>query len=208
MKTARWQISLSTFLLLLTVIALGWSHIVTSRQLAATHNELVDYRYEYGHLVVDDPTRSHVLGYAKQENPWKWHANFSEGKSYKMMCGVGDIPASGIPDISRLSHVQETWITGTGQTKTMFVSLTEFDSKSLNFSIGFDGEQTVSQIIPRSDVYAESAFNSFAVGHGEAFMAEPDEPFVVFYQTERKTSAAGGSTGSSNGVVVWMIPVK
>ena len=68
--------SLGTFLLLLTVILLGWSHIITSRQLSSTRKELLDYRYEYGHLVVDDPTRPHVLGYADAQNPWKWHVNF------------------------------------------------------------------------------------------------------------------------------------
>lgn len=200
--------SLGTFLLLLTIIALGWSHIVTSRQLATTRKELVDYRYEYGHLVVDDPTRPHVMGYAKQQNPWKWHTNFPDGKSYKLMCGVGDIPVSGIPDISRLNHVQNTSITGTGQTKTLFVSLTEYDSDSLKFSIGCDGEQTVSQIVPTADVYVESVFNSFTVGYGEAFAAEPDQPFVVFYQTERKSNPAGALPGVANGVIVWVEPVE
>jgi hypothetical protein len=208
MKTRRWQMSLGTFLLLFTVIALAWSHIVTSRQLATTQKELVEYRYQYGHLVVDDPTRSHVLGYAKQDNPWKWHVNFPEGKNYRMMSGVGDVPAAGPPDVSRLQHVQETWITGTGDNKTMFVSLTEYKPDSLKFSIGCDGSQTVGQIIPRADVYTKSVFNSFSVGHGDAFTADPDESFVIFYQTERKANSAGGSAGSANGIVVWVVPVE
>ncbi len=125
MKRPHLRMALSTFLLCLTVIILAFSHIVTSRQLAATRKELEDYRYEYGHLVVDDPSRPHVLGYAKQWNPWKWHVNFPQGKSYKMMCGVGEIPTSGVPSVSQLQHVQESWIVGTGENSTMFVSLTE-----------------------------------------------------------------------------------
>jgi hypothetical protein len=208
MKRKRCQISLGTFLLLLTVIALAWSHIVTSRRLADTHKQLADYRYQYGHLVVDDPTRPHVLAYAQQQNPWKWHANFPKGKSYKMMCGVGDIPVDGLPDVTRLHHVQETWITGTGQNTTMFVSAIELKPSSLEFSIGCDGSQTVSQIMPTADVYTRSVFNSFSVGPGDTFVADPDEPFVLFYQIERKANSAGASAGSANGVVVWVVPIR
>lgn len=200
--------SLGSLLLLVTLIALALSHIVTSRKLAATHNELVSYRYQYGHLVVDDQTRPHVLGYAKQENPWKWHVYFPKGTSYKLMCGVGNVPIAGFPEVSRLQYVQETWIEGTGQNKTMFVSLTESSPDSLKISIGCEGSQTVSQIVPKADVYTTNVFNSFSVGHGDAFAAGPDETFVIFYQTERKANSAGGSAGSENGVVVWAVPVK
>ena len=193
------------FLLLLTVVVLAFSHIITSRQLSAARKELVNYRYQYGHLVIDDPSRPHVLAYAKQENPWKWHINFPEGKSYKMMCGVGVVPTTGVPSVSRLQHVQETWVAGTGENVTMFVSLTESEPESLKFSIGCDGSQTVSQVIPKSDVYTRSVFNSFSVGHGEVVTADPEEPFVIFYQTERKANPVGGS---ADGVVVWAVPVK
>ena len=208
MKTSRLQMSLGTLLLLFIVIALASSHIVTSRRFAVEHKELVNYRYQYGHLVVDDPTRPHVLGYAEQQNPWKWYVNFPGGKRYKMMFGVGDVPVAGLPDVSRLQYVQETWIDGTGQNKTMFVSLTESNSDSLKLSIGCDGSQTVSQIVPKADVYTRSVFNSFSIGHGDAFAADPDLAFVLFYQTERKANSAGGSSGSARGVVVWLVPVK
>ncbi len=205
MKKLRWQMSLSTLLLLVTVMVLAVSHYLTSRKLSETRNELVDYRYQYGHLIVDDPSRPHLLRYANQENPWKWHVNFPEGKSYKMMCGVGEVPTSGVPSVSQLKHVQETWVYGTGENRTMFVSLREWDSDSLKFSIGCDGSQTANQIIPKSDVYSQSVFNSFSVGHRKTYTAAADEPFVMFYQTERKASPAGGS---ANGVVVWGVPVK
>ena len=57
MRKPRWQMSLGTFLLLVTVMAVAVSHYLTSRELDATRNELVNYRYQYGHLVVDDPSR-------------------------------------------------------------------------------------------------------------------------------------------------------
>jgi hypothetical protein len=131
------RLSLGSLLLIVTVIALALSHIITSRKLAATQAELIGYRYQYGHLVVDDPTRPHVLGYAEHENP-----------------------------------------------------------------------QTVSQIFPRTDVYTNSVFNKFSIGHGDSFTAELGQPFVIFYQTERKANVAAGSVGSENGVVVWVAPVK
>lgn len=206
MNTPRLRISLGWLLMLFTLIALTVSHINTSRRLAATHAELMSYRYQYGHLVVDDPQRTHLLAYAKQENPWKWHAYFPKGKNYRLMCGVGSVPLSGVPDVTQLQHVQATWIVGSEQTKTLSVSLTESSNGSLNFSIGCDGSQSVSQIFPKSDIYQRSAFNSFRVGQREAFAVDRDQPFVIFYQTERMANAAGVSPSSEKGVVVWVAP--
>ncbi len=117
MSAARLRISLAWLLMLFTLVALTVSHINTSRKLASTHAELMNYRYQYGHLVVEDPQRPHLLAYAKQENPFKWHAYFPQGKKYRLMCGVGDVAHSGVPDVSQLKYVQATWIEGSAQTK-------------------------------------------------------------------------------------------
>ena len=124
-----------------------------------------------------------------------------------MICGIGKVPVSGIPNAAELNHVQETWISGTGNTVTMFVSLleSESDSDAFKFSIGCDGTQTVTQIVPKEAVYDRSVFNLFSIGHGEAFSTEPDKPFVVFYQSERTPNQTGEI---ANGVVVWVVPVN
>ena len=205
MKKRHFRLSLGTFLLLLTVAILAFSHIVTSRKLSDAHKELKDYRFQYGHLVVDDPTRLHVLQYAKLANPWKWHINFPAGKSFKMICGVGIVPTSGVPAAADLQHVQETWISGKSENQTMFLSLVEEDSESLRLTIGCDGSQTIAQIIPKADVYAESVFSRFTVGNGDTFTSGPRESFVVFYRTEIGTNSIGNE---GKGVVVWIEPVK
>ncbi len=63
-----------------------------------------------------------------------------------------------------------------------------------------------SQIFPVSEVYTRSAFNTFSAGKREAFVAERDQPFVIFYQTERPPNATGVSSGTEKGVVVWVVP--
>lgn len=208
MKLPRPKLSLGTFLLLLTVAILSFSHAVTSRQLAETRQELRDYRYQYGHLVVDDPSRPHVLRYAKQDNPWKWHVNLPKGKNYRLTCGVGQVPLDGLPNEAELQHVRNTWITGDGENKTLFVSLTESGPDRLKLSIGGDGAQTTSQVLPKADLYKRSVFNSFSAGHAEPFVADSDDPFVLFYQTERSPNANASAHGTENGVVVWMVPVS
>ena len=194
--------------MLLTILVLAFSHLITSRRLSATRKELLEFRYQYGVLVVDDPSRPHVLRYANLENPWKWHINLPNGKNYKLMCGIGAVPQDEIPNAAVLQHVQETWVSGDGENKTIFVSLTETDSDTLRFSIGGDGSQTISQHIAKDDIFERSVFNSFSVGYGEAFVAEKDAPFVVFSQTERSMTPSVSSDETARGVVVWMVPVK
>ena len=133
MRKPRWQMSLGSLLLLVTVMALAVSHYLTSRELSATRNELVDYRYQYGHLVVDDPSRPYLLRYVNQENPWKWHVNLPEGKSYQLMSGVGTVPSKGIPNVSQLRYTHVISVVGTGENATMFVSLKESNSETLMF---------------------------------------------------------------------------
>lgn len=202
MKLNRPRISLSTLLLLFTIIPLAISHLVTSRKLAAIQTELRSYRYQYGRLTVEDQTRPHLLAYAEQENPWKWHAYFPKGKRYKLKCGVGSVPLKGLPDLSQLQYVEETSIEGTGEEKTLVVSLMPSPPDSLKLTIGCEGSQSVAQVIPTASVYTKSAFNSFKVGNGDTFAAKADEPFVIFYQTERQASGSEVETG----VVVWIVP--
>ena len=200
--------SLGTLLLLVTVLALAFSHLITSRQLSAARKELVNYRYQYGVLRVGDPARPHVLRYADIENPWKWHVYVPKDKSYKLMCGVGAVPSVGVPKVSGLQHVQETWIQGDGKQTTIFVSLANLEPDKLKLSIGGEDAQTLSQIIPRTDVYRKSNFNQFSVGYREPFVAEVDAPFVIFYQTERSMKQSAAPDAMSNGVVVWMVPAN
>ena len=205
MKQPRSQFSLGTFLLLLTVGILAFSHIATSRKLSDARKELKDYRFQYGHLVVDDPTRLHVLQYAELANPWKWHINFPAGKNFKMICGVGIVPTSGVPAAADLQHVQETSISGESENRTMFLSIDEKDSESLKLTIGCDGSQTIAQIIPKADVYAKSVFSNFTVGNGGTFTSAPGESFVIFYRTEIGTNSPGNE---GKGIVVWIELVK
>lgn len=115
MNRLRPRFSLLTLLLLLTILILGFSHLVTSYELSSTRRELLGFRYQYGVLVVDDATRPHVLRYANLENPWKWHINLPVDQPYKLTCGVGSVPRSGVPNAADLRNVQETWLTGDGR---------------------------------------------------------------------------------------------
>ena len=207
MNRLRPKVSLGTLLLLLTVLVLGFSHIHASRQLSLAKDELLDLRYQYGVLVVDDPSRPHVLRYASQENPWKWHIYLPDGQNYKLMCGVGTVPNDAIPDATTLQHVQETWVVGDGKRKTVFVSLTPVDGDTLKFTIGGDGSQTVSQHIAKDDIYDKSVFDVSSMGSREAFVAEQNSPFVLFSQTERNLPTAASPNASAKGVVVWLAPV-
>lgn len=193
--------------MLLTILVLAFSHLIASRQLSATRKELLEFRYQYGVLVVDDPSRPHLLRYANQENPWKWHINLPDDKNYKLMCGVGAVPKDGIPNAAELRHVQETWVLGDGKNKTLFVSLTEVDSKTLKLSIGGDGSQTISQHIAKDDVYKKSVFDVSSVGYREPFVAEKNAPFVIFSQTERNMAPSASPGETARGVVVWLVPV-
>ena len=120
------------------------------------------------------------------------------------MVGGGVTPGE-IPDATALQHVQETWVSGDGTNKTVFVSITEGDMNKLKLSIGGDGSQTVSQLIDRDDVYTESVFDVSAVGFKEPFVAERNTPFVIFSQTERNTPSPNGT---ARGVIVWLVPVE
>ena len=208
MMSSRLRLSLGTFLLLVTVFVLAFSHILTSRRLAATSKELANLRYEYGHLVVADSSRPHVLRYAQQDNPWKWHVYLPLEKDYTLTCGVGEVSVDSVPRAADLQYVQQTQVSGDGENKTVFVSLTKSDSDTMKLSIGADGSQTISQLIPQSDIYQTSVFNRFSAGHREPFVPGEDKPFVLFYQTERGTKPPASRGVTAHGVVVWMVPAK
>ncbi len=222
MNRLRPRFSLLTLLLLLTILILGFSHLVTSCELSSTRRELLEFRYQYGVLVVDDATRPHVLRYANLENPWKWHINLPVDQPYKLTCGVGSVPRSGVPNAADLRNVQETWLTGDGETRTIFVSLLEADADTWKLSIGGDGSQTISQLIAKDEVFKSSIFDVSAVGFREPYVGEADSPFVIFSKTDRNTAAATGPNATApnatapnatapnataNGVVVWLVPV-
>lgn len=193
--------------MLLTILVLAFSHLNTSRQLSATRNELLEFRYQYGVLVVDDRSRPHLLRYANQDNPWKWHINLPVDKHYKLMCGVGPVPRDGMPNVSDLRHVRETWVLGDGKNKTIFVSLTEVDSDTLKLTIGGDGSQSIAQHIAKDDIYEQSVFDVSAVGYGEPYVAEENAPFVIFYQTERNVVPPALPDKTAQGIVIWLDPV-
>jgi len=98
--------------------------------------------------------------------------------------------------------------TGDGQQTTIFVSLANLEPDQCKLSIGGENAQTLSQIIPRTDVYRKSNFNQFSVGYREPFVAEADAPFMIFSQTERSMKQSAAPDAMSNGVVVWMVPAK
>lgn len=202
MTKRRWNWSLGTLLLFLVIGVLAFSHITTSLQLAEARRELEKYRYEYGHLVVGDDSRPHLLEYAEQSNPWKWHVYLPEGKSYKMKCGIGKVPHQGLPNVADLNQVRETWVAGNGEIMTMTVSILDRDDDDLQISIGCDGSQTVRQIVPTKDVYTRTVYLRSSAGSGETFAPDPDTPFVLFYQVEHLPTAQ-----ASAGVVVWIEPI-
>ena len=111
LPTSRWKFSLRTMLLVGTVIVLAVSHLVTTRRLKVTTDEVQKLRQEVGYLDVADPRRIHAVQVPTLETmTWKWKPHLPPGRQYWLHTSTVDIPATGLPDSGqwRLSSSEET----------------------------------------------------------------------------------------------------
>ncbi len=212
-KKTRWrQISLATLLLLITVAAFAISHFLTSRDLATTKSELNEYRYQYGDLVVEDPDKIHLLKFADEQNPWKWHAHFPKGKQFRIVSGVGVFGPNETPDVDKLKNCGEMTVIGTGELTTFSVKIAEPNPNSVEISVMHNGG-SVSHGMPKTDVpwYTPMQSTTRSVGYKDAHVGSKDKPTVIFWTRKPKVLKGGMVTVEQNpteGIVVIAVPVK
>ena len=205
------RFSLATLLLLFTVVALGISHFLTSRDLVENESELTEYRLQYGKLVVDDPERVHLLVYVDHTNPWKWHAHFPKGKEYQLVAGIAKFAPDEIPDIGSLKNGAITSVIGDGELSTLSVFIDDSDTNTVELKISHSAG-AISRKFPKADVpwlnFKQSTIRP--IGSKEQFVAKKNGPIPIFWM--RKAKIQGGMVsvepGQTEGIILYAIPAK
>ncbi|RCS41044.1 hypothetical protein DTL42_20860 [Bremerella cremea] len=89
----QFQFSLGGMIVFLLVICLIGSHLRTSWLLYDANQTLKRYRTEFGHLSIQDPSRTYVLAVdPHQELTWQWRVYIPPGQKHELCSIFRDIP--------------------------------------------------------------------------------------------------------------------
>ena len=92
------QISLSTFLLVLSLIAVSLSHINTSYRYWRDEQQFHKLREQAGALKIENRSRIQALVVpALEANTWKWQLYLPPGRTYRFHVELSDVPKQGLP---------------------------------------------------------------------------------------------------------------
>lgn len=92
-RRRRFRFSLGSMTLVLFVICLIGSHLRTSWLLYDANRTLRQYRTEFGHLSIEDPTKVYVIAVdPHHELTWQWRVYIPPGAQYELCSIYREIP--------------------------------------------------------------------------------------------------------------------
>ena len=223
MPKRRWQFSLKTLLIVVTLIALMMALWATNNKLheigeeyryykSETKAEIEKYRAELGHLTISDPKRVHAAQVPTLDGTWRWRVYIPEGRKLKLRNRAGRVPRTGYPGGMAITMEPGEHTVWAGMQKNL-------EGRQV-FTVKSSGAETAI-IFSDKDIawikkYKELPRNSSGVLDGKTQSAEPGMPLLLLRsRVQKKTidkapdgTVIGSSTepypGPADGIMIWI----
>ena len=213
----RPKVSLLSFLLAISLVAVGFSHWHNSRKLHFVTSELLKLRSEAGYITVEDKSKFHALAIESGDpNIWKWRLFIPKGTKYKWNIAGENIPQStppAKPGVSSISN-EQYWETDTNVLVT--AHLKEIDSGDWILTVSSKIGNSKSQMggvtlqIPADKMKwmrTVSSFENREIGTREIAIRDPHGPIILLQKRPCEKKPDGSfkpSTGTMPGYMIWL----
>lgn len=205
----RTRFSLLTLVLLTTIVALAVTVALLYRELAPLRTEVRQLRKETGQLLIDDPSKLHVIGVETYNDwAWKWRLWVPAGRTIRFGFAAQEIPKQGEFPSPRALNVppkpegREMLVTARIETKP---------DGALRLALSSEGVTTYLAI---SDAHAKWLLEGERSSTGGAVfkstrVVPPNEPFDllrkrVFYDSPTGQIPPNPQPATTDGVLVWL----
>ena len=213
----RPKVSLLSFLLTVSLVAVGVSHWHNARKLQSTMAELLKLRSEAGYITVDDKTKFHALAIESGDpNIWKWRLFIPKGTRYRWNIACENIPQStppAKPGVASVSN-ERYWETDTNVLVT--AQLRETDNGDWNLTVSSTIGNSADQMggaslkIPADKIkwmQTAGSIENKEIGRNETAVRDPRGPIVLLQKRPCEKQANGSyspSAGTMPGYVIWL----
>lgn len=163
------KISLLSFLLLITIFAIGLQHWLTVQKLETANNELAKLHNEVGHLDVTDPNKIQIVQIPTQEPyRWRWRIRIPDGMDVDLFAARGLIPAQGFSiDLDR-SHEM---LLGNAHFREFVLDIQIWEdtggNSGLLFSYNNSSESTMKMTKPLPSMFGSGKWEETVTGIGK-----------------------------------------
>ena len=217
----RPRISLLSFLLGISLVAVGISNWQNSQRLQSMTSELLKLRSEAGYLTVDDKTKFHALAVESGDpNIWKWRIFIPKGTRYQWNIACENIPQSTPPAKPGTSSVSNEpyWETDTNVLVT--AQLKEADSGDWRLTVSSKIGDSRNQMggatlkIPADQIkwIQTSGSNEIReIGSHKIAIRDTRGPIILLQKRPCEKTSNGRyspSTGTMPGYEIWLSEVQ
>jgi hypothetical protein len=213
MKRSRFQFSLLTLLLLVTIVCLSAALWVMCRNLRETQAENQEFRDRFGYLTISDPKKIHVIRIPNhEEDAWRWRVYLPEGHQYQVCFQVGKIPR-GLPADLSSDHSMPL---APGE-HTLFASLSSELHGNPVFHVRDFGNRMMGTALVGEkgdwlDDYTGGTLTGVLQGGTSVFETSDNPKILLRLQVSESVASTGQLVGkqggskprSARGVVVWI----